>query len=113
MADTQRVVLAAGTGSAAAVAATPNLRLISVSAIETAGSTAGVSIQESAGTDLTKEVIAVSLAANDAKGPLTWGEHGVPCVGGIWVNRLSGTSRVVIHYRVSDYGKDSGEAPGW
>lgn len=113
MADTQRIVLAAGTGSAAAVAPTADLRLIAVSAIETAGSTAAVSIQEGAGTDLTKEVLALSLTANEAKGPLTWGEHGVPCAGGIWVNRLSGTSRVVVHYRVSDYGKDSGEAPGW
>lgn len=112
MADTQRIVLAAGTGSAAAVAPAANLRLIAVSAIETAGSTAAVSIQEGAGTDLTKEVLALSLSANEAKA-LPIGEHGVPCAGGIWVNRLSGTSRVVVHYRVSDYGKDSGEAPGW
>jgi hypothetical protein len=112
MADTQRIVLPAATTSLAAVAPTANLRLIAVSVIETAGSTAGVSVQEGAGTDLTKEVLAVSLSANEAK-VLPVGEHGVPCPTGIWINRLSGTTRVVVHYRVSDYGKDSGEAPGW
>lgn len=112
MADTQRVVLPAATTSLAAVVPTANLRLIAVSVIETAGSTAAVSVQEGAGTDLTKEVLALSLSANEAK-VLPFGEHGVPCPAGIWVNRLSGTTRVVVHYRVSDYGKDSGEAPGW
>lgn len=113
MADTQRIVLAAGTGSLAAVAASSNLRLIAVSVIETASSTASVSIQEGTGTDLTKEILAVSLAANEAKWQHLAGDHGVPCPGGIWISRLSGTTRVVVHYRVSDYGKDSGQAPGW
>ena len=113
MADTQRIVLPAATTSLAAIAATPNLRLIAVSVIETAGSAALVSVQEGTGTDLTKEVIALSLSANEAKSIHIAGDHGVPCPGGIWVNRLSGTTRVVVHYRVSDYGKDSGEAPGW
>lgn len=113
MADTQRAVLPAATTSLAAVAPSANLRLIAVSVIETAGSTAQVSIQEGTGTDLTKEILTVSLAADEAKGQHLAGDHGVPCPGGIWVNRLSGTTRIVIHYRVSDYGKDSGQAPGW
>lgn len=112
MADTARVVLAAATTSLAAVAPTTNLRLIGFSLTETAASTAAVSIQEGAGTDLTKEVAALSLASGQAL--TVWlGEHGIPCAGGIWINRTSGTTRVVIHYRVSDYGKDSGSAPGW
>jgi hypothetical protein len=114
VADISRVVLASGTGSAAAVAATPLLRLIGVSVIEAAGSpaAAAVSIQEGAGTDLTKEMAAVSLAA--AGSSVVWlGEHGVPCPAGIWVNRLTGNTRVVVHYRVSDKGKDSFEPPSW
>lgn len=112
MADTSRVVLATGTASAAAVAATPNLRLLGFSVTETAASTAAVSFQEAAATDLTKELAAISLAASEAR--TVWlGEHGLPCPLGIWVNRISGNTRVVVYYRVSDYGKDSGGAPSW
>jgi hypothetical protein len=114
MADTTRAQLASGTGSAAAVAPTPLLRLIGISVAESAGSpaAAAVSIQEGAGTDLTKELCALSLAASEAK--TVWlGEHGVPCPGGIWVNRITGSTRVVIHYRVADRDKDSFSPPSW
>lgn len=110
MADTTRTQLTAGTGSAAAQPATALLRLVGVSLVETAGSTAVVSFQESASTDLTKELLVVSLAANEAK--TVWlPEHGLLCEGGIWVNRVSGTTRVNVYSRVSDTGKDSKLAP--
>lgn len=114
MADTARVALAAGTTSLAAVAPTANLRFIGYSVAESAGApaAASVSIQEGASTDLTKEMAAVSLPASEMR--TVWlGEHGIPCAGGIWVNRISGNTRVVVYYRVSDYGKDSGGAPSW
>lgn len=114
MADTTRVALPAATTSLAAVAATANLRLMGYSVAESAGApaAAAVSIQEGATTDLTKEMAAISLPASEMR--TVWlGEHGIPCPLGIWVNRLSGNTRIVIYYRVSDYGKDSGQAPSW
>lgn len=112
MADLARVQLAANTTSLAAVAPTALLRLVGVTLIETVGAAAVVSIQEGAGTDLTKEILAQSLTANQAL--TVWlPEHGTPCVGGIWVNRVSGTTRLVVHYRVSDKGKDSSGAPNY
>ena len=114
MSDTARVQLAAGTGSAAAVVPTPLLRLIGFSITETTGvpAVSSVSIQEGTGTDLTKEICAISLAASESR-TIWLGENGVPCPGGIWVNRTSGTTRVTIHYRVSDKDKDSFAPPYW
>lgn len=112
MADTARVNLPAATTDIAAVAATPNLRLLGFSITETAGAAATLSIQESAANDITKEMFGVSLSANGIFS-LWLGEHGVPCPAGIWIERVTGTTRLTIFYRVSDYGKDSGEAPGW
>lgn len=111
MADTQRTVLAAGTADAAAVAATPNLRLIGFSAVETAGAAASFSIQEGTSTDLTKELMGVTLTANESTREFP--PDGIPCPGGIWVDRITGTTRITIYYRIPDYGKDSGQAPGW
>jgi hypothetical protein len=112
MADLTRVRISANTTSVAAYAPTSLLRLVGVTFIETAGAPALVSIQEGAGTDLAKEILAQSLLANQAL--TVWlPEHGTPCEGGIWVNRVSGTTRLVVHYRVSDKGKDSGEAPSY
>lgn len=112
MADTQRINLAANTTDVAAVAATPNLRLLGFSITETAGATATLSIQEAAANDTTKEMFGVSLSANGTFS-LWLGEHGVPCPAGIWIERVTGTTRITVFYRVSDYGKDSGQAPGW
>lgn len=112
MADTQRINLAANTTDVAAVAPTSNLRLLGFSVLETAGAVASLSIQESASNDTTKELLAVSLLANESRSEW-FGEHGIPCSGGIWIERITGTTRVVIHYRISDYGKDSGSAPSW
>lgn len=112
MADLQRTTLAANTTDVAAVAATPNLRLLGISVIETASATASLSIQESASNDTTKELLAITLLANESRSEW-FGEHGIPCPGGIWIERITGTTRVVIHYRISDYGKDSGSAPSW
>lgn len=112
MADTARVYLAANTTSLAAVAANPLLRLLGFSAVETAAATASLSIQDAASTTLASEVAGVNLAASESA--REWfGEHGIPCPNGIYVNRISGTTRIVIYYRVSDYGKDSGTSPSW
>lgn len=112
MADTSRVYLAAGTTSLAAVAANPNLRLIGFSAVETAAAIATFSIQDAAATTLTSEVVGVNLAASESV--REWfGDHGLPCPNGIWVNRISGTTRIIIWYRISDKGKDSYDAPSW
>jgi hypothetical protein len=114
MADTARITIASGTSSLAAAAPTPRLRLLGYSVTESADlpATAIVSIQEGAGTDLTKEMVGVSLLASGSQ--TVWmGEHGAPCPGGIWVNRISGSTRIVLYYRVSDRDKDSFDAPPW
>lgn len=114
MADTTRIRIASGTASAAAVAPTANLRLLGFSITESAGSPAAaqVSIQEGTGADIATEISGVNLAASESAREW-YGEHGIPCPGGIYFNRISGTTRAVIYYRVSDYGKDSGSAPSW
>lgn len=112
MADITRTNLAANTTDVAAVAATANLRLLGFSITETAGSTATLSIQEGTSNDTTKEMFGVALSANGTFS-LWLGEHGVPCPAGIWVERVTGTTRLTVFYRVSDYAKDSGDAPRW
>lgn len=114
MADNTYIRLASGTGNAAAVAPTTGLRLLGFSITESAGSpaVAQVSIQEGTSANIANEIAGVNLAASGSA--QTWyGEHGIPCPGGIYLNRVSGTTRAVIYYRVSDYGKDSGDAPRW
>lgn len=110
MSDTSRVSLAAATTDLAAVAATSLLRLVGVSVIETAGSTAVVSIQEGTSNDTTKELIGISLPANGFSGYLPVGDPGVgvPCPGGIWVERVSGTTRITVYYRTFDFARDGG-----
>lgn len=112
MADTTRAYLAAGTTSLAAVAANPNLRLLGFSAVETAAAVATISIQDAASTTLASEVAGVNLAASESVREW-YGEHGIPCPLGIWVNRISGTTRIIIYYRISDSGKDSFSPPSW
>jgi hypothetical protein len=112
MADTARAYLAAGSSSAAAVAPTARLRLIGFSAVETAGATAKLSIQEGAGASLPQEMAGINLASGGSV--QEWfGDHGLPCPGGIFVNRIEGASRVVIFYRISDRDKDSFDPPAW
>jgi hypothetical protein len=114
MADTTRITIPSGTTSLAAVAPTARLRLLGYSITESAGSPAAaiVSLQEGASTDLTKEMVGVSLPASGSQ--TVWlGEHGTPCPGGIWVNRISGSTRIVLYYRISDRDKDSFDAPPW
>lgn len=112
MADISRINLPAATTDIAAVAATPNLRLLGFSITETAGAVASLSIQESAANDTTKELFGITLLANESRSEW-FGDHGIPCPAGIWVERITGTTRITIFYRVSDYGKDSGQAPSW
>jgi len=114
MADTARVTVASGTSSLAIVAPTVNLRLIGFSVAESAGSPAAcsISLQESAATDLTKEMAAYSLPASGAA-TVMFGENGIPCPGGIWLNRIAGSCRVVVYYRIPDYAKNSGQPPAW
>lgn len=114
MADTTRATIASGTSSAAVVAPTASLRLIGFSIAESAvvPAACSISLQESTATDLTKEMAAYSLPASGAA-MVMMGEHGIPCPGGIFLNRPAGSCRVVVYYRIPDYGKDSGQPPGW
>lgn len=107
MPDISRVNLPAATTDLAAVAPTPLLRLLGVFIIETAGSTATVSVQESAANDVTKELLSVSLAANESK-YIALGDPGVgvPCPAGIWVERVTGTTRLTVYYRTFDFARD-------
>ena len=112
MADTVYEVVASGSSSVSVVAPTENLRLIGFSVVETNSSASEVSIQEGVSSDIANELCAVTLAPGESA--REWfGEHGIPCPGGIFLDRRAGESRAVIYYRVSDRGKDSFAPPSW
>jgi hypothetical protein len=114
MADITRVYLATSTSSVAVVAPAANLRLLGFALIETASSPAAakVSIQEGTGASLPTEIVGVNLAASESAREW-YGDHGLPCPGGIYLNRISGETRAVIYYRTSDKAKQVYEAPSW
>jgi hypothetical protein len=114
MADTTRTTIASGTGNAAVIAPTTGLRLLGFSITEDAGSpaVARASIQEGASAAINTEIAGINLAASGSLN-LWFGEHGIPCPGGIYLNRISGTTRAVFYTRVSDLPKQSYEAPSW
>lgn len=93
-------VIAAGTGDEAGVAATPNMRLMGYSIKETAGAVATLSIlhgASSAGTALFHENFAAAGSTTEWFGP-----QGIPCASGVWIERLTGTTAVILHTKVVD-----------
>jgi hypothetical protein len=82
----------AGTGDEAGLAAAAGLRLMGLSVRETAGAVATLNIEH--GTANSSPIMdAINLAA---AGTVThwFGPQGLPCAGGIWIERLTGTTQV-------------------
>jgi hypothetical protein len=91
-------VVAAGTGDEAGVAATPNMRLMGWSIKETAAAVATMSIlhgASSAGTALAHLNFAASGSDTQWFGP-----QGIPCPNGVWLERLTGNTAVVLYTKV-------------
>ena len=90
------VVVASGTGDSAAVGAHAFLRLCGWSVSEDAGVTAAVSIRHGTAATDPLLVAPMNLAAN---GFGMWGisNQGIPCPNGIYVDRTSGTTTVILY----------------
>lgn len=102
MPDISRVNLPAATTDVVISAASPLLRLLGVSVVETAGAVATLSIQEGTSNNTANELIAMSLLANESR--FEWfPEFGIPCPGGLWLERITGTTRLVIYFTAFDY----------
>ena len=91
--------IAAGTGDEAGVAATPNMRLMGYSIKETAGAVATLSLHN--GASASGAALAyVNLAA--AGSTTVWfGPQGIPSAAGVWIERLTGTTAVILHTRIA------------
>lgn len=93
-----KVVLASGTGdSENAVAAAYNLKLCGFSISEDAGTTAVVKIYD--GATIASGVLAVAPLSLAANGFGMWGivNQGIPCHNGITIERVSGTTTLVLY----------------
>lgn len=92
------VVVASGTGDVQAVSGTKyNLRLVGFSVAETAGTAATAEVVLRHGTAATDDplVAPINLAA-DGFGTF-WYPPGIPCPNGIYVDRVSGTTTLVLY----------------
>ena len=91
--------LAASTSDEAALAPAAGLRLMSYSVRETAAAVATVNLCH--GTANSSPIMAaINLAASGCDGQ-NFFPGGLPCEGGIWVERLSGTSEITICSTIS------------
>lgn len=84
--------IASASGDEAGIAATAGLRLMGVSVRETAAGVATLNIEH--GTANSSPImVAFNLAA--AGSDMQWfGPQGLPCAGGIWIERLTGSTQV-------------------
>ncbi len=93
-------VVAAGSGDEAGVAATANMRLMGYSIKETAAAVATMSLlhgASSAGTALVHLNFAASASSTQWFGP-----QGIPCAAGVWIERLTGSTAVILYTKVID-----------
>ena len=86
--------IAAASGDEAGKAATPLLRLMGVSVRETAAGVATLNIEHGIANS-SPIMIPINLAAAGSV-TLWFGSQGLPCAGGIWIERLTGTTQVVL-----------------
>lgn len=92
-----KVIVASGTGDAAAVAASTFLRLVGFSAAESAGTAAAAEVILRHGTADTDELLVapINLAANGFQAEMFGA--GIPAPNGIFVDRVSGTTTLVLY----------------
>lgn len=90
--------IAAASGDEAGVAATANMRLMGFSIKETAGAVATLSLHN--GTSASGTALAyVNFAA--AGSTTQWfGPQGIPCPLGVWIERLTGSTAVILYTKV-------------
>lgn len=92
-------VVAAGTGDEAGVAANTNLRLMGYSIKETAAGVATLSLLNGASSAGTAVVhLNLAAAGSDTK---WFGPQGIPCPLGVWIERLTGTTAVILYTRLA------------
>ena len=84
--------VAAGTTDEAGLAATAGLRLMGYSVRETAAAVATLNIEH--GTANSAPIMAAINLAASASAVQWFGPQGLPCAGGIWIERLTGTTQV-------------------
>jgi hypothetical protein len=84
--------VAAGTTDEAGIAAAHGLRLMGYSVRETAAAVATLNIEHGTANSSPKMAV-INLAASVTK-DAWFGPQGLPCEGGIWIERLTGTTEV-------------------
>jgi hypothetical protein len=86
--------IAAATGDEAGKAAAGNMRLMGLSVRETAGAVATLNIEH--GTANSSPIMAAINLASAGSTVLWFGPQGLPCEAGIWIERLTGTTQVIL-----------------
>jgi hypothetical protein len=87
--------IVSGTGDAAAVAASIDLRLVGFSCRETAAATAEFIIRN--GTSASDPPVAFVKLASGQSLTQWFGEVGLACHNGIYIDRVSGTTHIVVY----------------
>jgi hypothetical protein len=86
--------IAAASGDEAGLAPAVGLRLVGVSVRETAAGVATLNIEHGIANS-SPIMLPINLAAAESK-TLWFGPQGIPCASGIWIERLTGTTQVVL-----------------
>jgi len=86
--------ISTGTGDEAGMAATQRLRLLGVFVRETAAAVATLNIEH--GTANSSPIMVPFNLAASATSSHWFGFPGLPCPDGIWIERLTGTTQVVL-----------------
>lgn len=98
VAATAVVSAAATTDADALVAAATGLRLIGFSIVETAGAAATLKIIHGATGAGGTELVGVNLAASESTSDW-FGPEGIAAASGLSIDRITGTTRVVLYYK--------------
>jgi len=90
--------IASASTDEAGVAATADMRLMGYSIKETAASTATMSLHN--GTSASGAALAYINLASGGSVTEWFGPQGIPCAGGVWIERLTGSTAVILHTKV-------------
>lgn len=98
--DITITAVAAGTAGTQGVSATANMRLMGFVVRESAGTPAVATLNIRHGTTNSDTVLApISLVASTTI-PAWFGNMGIPCASGLYVDRVSGNTTVTFYTRV-------------
>ncbi len=90
-------VVAAGTGDVQGVVATPRMKLMGVGVAETAGTAAAAEVTLHHGTSSSGPLLCPSLNLTADGCTIFPLGGGIPCPNGIYVNRVSGNSELILY----------------